>query len=109
MPRAAPAYLRSSLDEDRDRTGFILGSVSAMDPLRGEEARLSAGDARWLRGISEEEVRRHYNELIHSTAADLLELVPSLEALTAGNALCVTAGKPLLEACSRELRQTLTL
>ena len=107
--RNAPAYLRTFCREEPDLTGFILGSVSALDPLRGAEARITAGDSRWLRGISEEEIRRHYRELLHTKAADLLDLAPALEALAAENAVCVVAGKPLLEACGEALQTTISV
>ncbi|MBR6120468.1 MAG: insulinase family protein [Oscillospiraceae bacterium] len=107
--RNAPAYLRAFCREEPDLTGFILGSVSAMDPLRGAEARMTAGDSRWLRGVSEEEVRRHYRELIHTDAAALLALAPALEELAAENALCVVAGKPLLEACGEALQTMISV
>ena len=106
--RAAAEYLRGFCADETDLSGFILGSVSSLDPLRGEEGKVSAAESRWLRGITEEDVRRWYGELIHTTPADLLALVPVLEALAAENALCVAAGKPLLEACT-ELEDVLTV
>jgi Zn-dependent M16 (insulinase) family peptidase len=100
--KAAPAYLRSFCAENPDLTGFILGSVSAMDPLRGEEETVSAGEKRWIRDVTEEDVCRLYDQLLHTTPADLLALIPALEELAAEQAVCVTAGKPLLEACELE-------
>ena len=97
--RAAAAYLRSFCADAPDLTGFILGSVSSMDPLRGEEETVNAGENRWFRGVTEEEIRRLYGELIHTTPADLLALAPVLEEIAAEQAICVTAGKPLLDAC----------
>ena len=58
-------------------------------------------------GMSEEEVRRLYGELIHTTPADLLALAPVLEEMIAEQAVCVTAGKPLLDAC--ELEETISI
>ena len=107
--RRAAAHLRAFCLDEPDLTGFILGAVSVLDPLRGAEARLSAGDARWFRGVTEEEICRLYAELIHTTPADLLALAPVLEELAAQQAVCVTAGKPLLEACGQELEDILSL
>ncbi|MBO4419430.1 MAG: hypothetical protein J5789_06385 [Oscillospiraceae bacterium] len=107
--RAAPAYLRSFCAENPDLTGFILGSVSALDPLRGEEETVNAGERRWFRGITEEAVRRLYDQLLHTTPADLLALAPVLEELAGERAVCVTAGKNLLEACGAELEDILTV
>ncbi len=92
-------WLRRFCAEEPDLSGFILGSVSALDPLRGEEAKLAAAESRWLRGLTEEDVRRWYGELLHTSPADLLALAPVLEALAAENAICVAAPRTLLEAC----------
>ena len=105
----APAYLRAFCGEEPDLTGFILGAVSALDPLRGEGARMTAAENRWFRGVGEEEIRRLYAQLIHTTPQDLLALVPALEELAAERALCVTAGAPLLEACGSGLDELLTV
>ncbi|MBQ1411428.1 MAG: insulinase family protein [Oscillospiraceae bacterium] len=100
--RATPAYLRAFCADAPDLTPYILGSVSALDPLRGEEETVSSGEGRWLRGLTEEDIRRRYAQLIHTTPADLLALAPVLEELAAEQAVCVTAGKALLEGCKPE-------
>lgn len=107
--RGAADWLRSFCADEPGLSGFILGSVSSLDPLRGEEAKLAAAENRWLRGVTEADVRRWYGELLHTSAADLLALVPVLEALAAENAVCVAAGQPLLEACGEDLEQIISL
>ena len=107
--RNVPAFLRAFCAEQPDLTGYILGAVSTFDPLRSAERKLSAGEARWLRGITEDEVRTRYQELLHTTADDLLALIPVLEALAAENAVCVAAGKPLLDACGESVKDLLSL
>ena len=107
--RRAAAHLRAFCEGAPDLTGFILGAVSVLDPLRGAEARLGAGEGRWFRGVTEEEVCRLYSELIHTSAADLLALAPVLEELAAENAVCVAAGKPLLEACGEDAAELLSV
>lgn len=100
--RNAPAWLRAFCEEADDLTGYILGAVSAFDPLRDAEAKMSAAEDRWFRGITEADIRRWYGELLRTTPAELLALVPVLEELAAANAVCVVAGKPLLEACGAD-------
>lgn len=97
--RAVPAYLRAFCADEPDLTGYILGSVSVLDPLRGEEESVSAAESRWFCGVGEEKLRKLYTELVHTTPAELLALAPVLEELIAEQAVCVTAGKPQLEAC----------
>ena len=107
--RSAPAWLRSFCAQEPELTGFILGAVSGLDPLRGERARISAGENRWFRGITQAEVDRWYSQLLHTDAAALLALVPALEAVCARNAVCVAAGKPLLEACGDKLDEIISV
>lgn len=107
--RKAPDYLRAFCDEDPDLTGFILGAVSVLDPLRSEESKLAGAEGRWFRGITEDDACRWYDELLHTTAADLLALVPALEELAADNCVCVTAGTEQLDACGEQLDSRISL
>ena len=107
--RKAADYLRAFCADSPDLTGFILGAVSVLDPLRGEEARLGNAEARWFRGITYEDVCRWYGELLHTTAEDLLALAPALEELTADNSVCVSAGAELLDACGDRLDSRICL
>ena len=54
-------------------------------------------------------MNRWYRELLHTTADDQLALAPVLEELAAENAVCVAAGKPLLDACATALDTVITL
>lgn len=97
--RSAASFLQNFCRKNPDLTGFILGSVTALDPLLGEEETITTAENRWFSGRTEVEIRRLYGELIHTTPADLLALTPVLEELNAEQAVCVTAGKALLDAC----------
>ena len=104
MVRAAD-FLRAFCADDPDLTGFILSAVSALDPLRTASERMTEGEMRWFRGISEEDVCRRYQELIHTTPGEILTLCPMLEELIEDNAICAVAGKLLLEQCQDSLNK----
>ena len=104
MVRAAD-FLRAFCADDPDLTGFILSAVSALDPLRTASERMTEGEMRWFRGISEEDVCRRYQELIHTTPGEILTLCPMLEELIEDNAICAVAGKLLLEQCQNSLNK----
>ena len=104
MVRAAD-FLRAFCADDHDLTGFILSAVSALDPLRTASERMTEGEMRWFRGISEEDVCRRYQELIHTTPGEILTLCPMLEELIEDNAICAVAGKLLLEQCQDSLNK----
>ena len=109
MIARAADFLRGFCASKPDLTGFILSSVSAVDPLRTSTDKIAAGEKRYLWGITQEDVDKRYHELIHTTPEDLLALCPILEDITAENAVCVAAGKDLLNACGGVLKETISV
>lgn len=111
MVRAAD-FLRAFYADDPDLTGFILSAVSALDPLRTASERMTEGEMRWFRGISEEDVCRRYQELIHTTPGEILTLCPMLEELIEDNAtvpsrgsFCWNSARTALTKCSHSIRR----
>ncbi len=107
--RHAADFVRGFCADGPDLTGFILGSVSQLDPLLGTLKRMTVAENRFFTGVSREDVCRWYRELLATKPADLLELLDALEDLFRGKAVCVVAGKTLLEACGEELREIVTV
>ena len=105
----AADFLRAFCASKPDLTGFILSSVSAVDPLRTSADKISAGEKRYFLGIDQAEVDRRYSALVHTTPEDLLALCGILEDITAENAVCVAAGKDLLNACGDLLKETIAV
>lgn len=103
------AFVRTFCAENPDLTGFILGAVSTLDPLVSEEMRMALEAKRWFSGIGREQILKRYQELIHTTPADLIALCEALEALTKDQAVCVVAGKAQLDACGSRLTETVTV
>ena len=101
--REAAAFVRGFVAEKPDLTGLILSAVSSVDPLRTADNKIAAGDSRYFRGITREEIEARYRALIRTTPEDLLELCGMLEKIAEEPSLCVTAGKDLLAACGDEI------
>ena len=108
MDRSAD-FVRDFCRDEPDLTGYILGSVSTLDPLMTEESRRAAAENRYFKGITEEDVCRWYQELIHTGNADLLALCPLLEKIRDAQAACVIAGTPQLDACGDKLEQRISV
>jgi hypothetical protein len=70
---------------------------------------MTVAESRFFTGVSREDVCRWYRELLATKPADLLELLDALEDLFRGRAVCVVAGKTLLDACGEELREIVTV
>ena len=107
--REAAAFVRAFVKENPDLTGFILSAVSSVDPLRTADVRIAAGDNRFFRGITEEEMIERYRTLIHTTPEDLLALCDMLDKVAETPCVCVTAGKDLLASCEKEQLEILSV
>ena len=108
ITRAAD-FLRQFCAASPDLTGFILSSVSTLDPLRTPEEKLTAAETRRFLGVTQEEIDRRYAALIHTTPEDLLALMGILEDIAGDDAVCVAAGKDLLDACGDRITGTITV
>lgn len=102
MDRAAD-FLRDFCAEKPDLTGYILGAVSALDPLLTEENRRTAAENLWFKGVDDAELCRRYSQLIHTRPEDLLALCPALERVRDSRTACVVGGSAQLDACSEQL------
>lgn len=107
--RGAAAFIRDFIKNDPDLTGAILSAVSSVDPLRNADGRIVAGDARFFRGITEQEMVERYRTLIRTTPDDLLKLCEMLDRLAEEPSVCVTAGKDLLETLRDEIADILSV
>lgn len=107
--REAAAFIRAFVKEEPDLTGFILSSISAVDPLRTSEAKMSAGENRYFLGITEEEIVERYRTLIRTTPKDLAALCEILDRVAEEPSVCVTAGKDLLNACGDEITELINV
>ena len=107
--REAAAFVRSFAGENPDLTGFILSAVSSVDPLRTADVKMTAGDSRFFRGITEDEIKNRYRTLIHTTPKDLLDLCGMLDRIAEDPSVCVTAGKDQLSSCGDEIEELLNV
>jgi len=92
-------FVRDFCADEPDLTGFILGSVSALDPLLTEADKMSVAENRYFKGTTREDICRYYRQLIHTTPADLLALCGVLEAVREENDHCVLAGQSQIAEC----------
>ena len=96
----AQEFLRSFCAASPDLDRCILGSVSELDPLLTDAQRMSTAENRYFRGVTEDDVRRWYQQLIHTAPEDLLSLGKLLTAIAEGDNACVIAGESLIHGCN---------
>lgn len=99
----AAEFIRQFCTADPDLTGFVLSSVSSLDPLLNTASKISVAETRYFKGMTYEDICRLYSELIHTSAADLLALCEGLDRIAQDNAVCVVAGQSQLDACGEKL------
>lgn len=102
-------FVRAFLASEPDLTGFILGSVSSLDPLLPSAEKINVSESRYFKGTSYEDVCARYTELIHSTAVDILSLCGALEEIRSDASACVAAGNPLIDDCGERLGTIISL
>ena len=107
--KRAADFVRTFCASSPDLTGPILSSVSALDPLRNSEEKIAAAESRRFRGISEDEITARYRTLIHTEPEDLLALCGALEDIANDDAICVAAGKDLLDTCKDTLQNVIAI
>lgn len=89
--------------ENGDLTKYILGAMSDADPLRGAYKTVLAAEARYFRGITQEDVVRRQRQMLSCTPDDLVALCPMLEAVASQGGVCIIAGQQQLDACGDQL------
>ena len=107
--REAAAFVKGFTKDDPDLTGFILSAVSAVDPLRSAGEKMAAGENRYFRGITEDEMVSRYRTLIRTTPKDLEALTEMLVKIAEERVACVVAGKELLDACGDEITDVISV
>lgn len=104
--KQAAGFLRDFCSEQPDLTGFILSSVSALDPLLDTASRMDVAEHRWFKGTSREDVCQCYRQLLHTTPEDLLDLCGMLEELASDGTVCILAGTEQLNGRTQSFSES---
>ncbi|MBR0507430.1 MAG: insulinase family protein [Clostridia bacterium] len=108
--RHAAEFVRNYVSTGPDLTGSILSAAAILlDRLRTAEEKMAEAERRWFLGITDEEAVRQYQELLHTTPDDLLQLCDALDDIVRDNAICVIGGKDLLKSCGDMLDSVISI
>lgn len=91
--------------ENQDLTRYILGAMADADPLLGAAGKIRLAETRYFKGITQEDILRHREQLLHCRAEDLLRLCPALRTVAAEENYCIVAGQEQLNSCKELLDQ----
>lgn len=100
-------FIRQQLPQDADLTGMILGTIGDLSPVQTPRAQGSTANTRYWLGITEDDTHRTWQEVLHTTPAQLHEMADLLDTLTTEGSVCVVGGREQLDAC--ELDEIITL
>lgn len=87
--------------------GFIIGAVSANDPLQTVRAKGLTADSLWFRGITDEMRRNRRRELLGATPERLAEIANALREAIRNPAVSVLAPKSALDTCGLDEKTSL--
>ena len=95
--------LRAFCQSDADLTQYIISTIGGIDPLR--TPRSIGVEAAWMyfSGTTEEERMQEWNQVLHTTKAQLLAFADVLDAACARSSVCVIGGQTSLDACGDQL------
>ena len=66
-------------------------------------------ETRYFKGTTYADICRYYSQLVHTSHKDLLGLCRVLDEIAADNAVCVVAGKALLDDCGAAVTSRLSI
>ncbi len=106
--RMSAQFLRDFAAQTADFTGFIIGAVANSSPLMTPRTKAQVADRFYFSRTTWESRCRTRQQLLHTTAQELLAAADVLEKVFRDGGICMVGGENQLEKCS-ELENIITL
>ncbi len=106
--RMSAQFLRDFAAQTTDFTGFIIGAVANSSPLMTPRTKAQVGDRFYFSRTTWESRCQVRQQLLHTTADELLAAADVLEKVFCDGGICMVGGQAQLEKCS-ELESIITL
>ncbi len=97
--RQTPDFMHSFVEAAPDITGFIIGTISATEPLLLPGGQGKAADGWYFRGTTYADRCTLRKEILSTTLADLAGLEADLRKFCDEGAICVVGARAQVEAC----------
>ncbi|MBQ9708796.1 MAG: insulinase family protein, partial [Firmicutes bacterium] len=91
-------FLREAASEGLDLTGFIIGAVSDASPLLTPRLKGAIGDGFYFRGVTWEDRCKTRQELLSTTADDLIAMADAIEQALAEGGICIVSSQEQIDA-----------
>ena len=97
--RSCGDFLRGFAGQVSDFTGFIIGAVANSSPLMTPKTKAQVADRHYFSRTTWEDRCRFRNQLLHTTADQLLSAADLVENLLKDGGLCIVGGQAQLDQC----------
>lgn len=87
--KGVPDYLRKFDVDEREMTKYIIGTISSVDTPLTPKAKGLRSMGAWLTGVTEEDVQKERDEILHATAEDIRNAAAMAEAVLGAGKICV--------------------
>lgn len=106
--RSCGDFLRGFAGQVTDFTGFIIGAVASGSPLMTPKTKAQVADRFYFSRTTWEDRCRVRNELLHTTADQLVTVADLLDKAINEGGLCIVGGQAQLDQC-QGLEEVITL
>ena len=90
-------YLKTIELDERERTKYIIGTISELDTPRSPKVKGALALSAWLSGVTDETLARERSEILNCTEADIRALASVVEAILDTNQICVIGSEEKIE------------
>lgn len=104
-----PAYVENFEADEREMTKNILGTISNIDAPMTPRTEGVRSLAAYLTGKTYEDVQRTRDEILATSAEDIRNTKPMLEALLGENCICAVGSAAKVEECKELFKEVKTL
>ncbi len=92
-----PEYLRNFQPDDREMTGYVIGTFGAMDTPMNPEAKGQRSMNSYFTGITFDILQKERTEILNATQKDIQALAPMIEAVLSDGHFCVVGNEKNIE------------
>lgn len=90
-------YLKNVKLDERERTKYIIGTISDLDTPRSPKIKGALALSAWMSGVTDEMQAKERSEILNCTEEDIRGLAPVVEAVLDTNQICVIGSEEKIE------------
>ena len=100
--RGCARFLREFMESGERLDKFIISTVARTEPLLSPRDEGARADGEWFSGKTEQVIRKEREEILGTTAEQLLTWCQALEHMAENGAVCIVAHNEALKAAEKE-------